>query len=61
MTGKIEDFELGVRPEDLVISVLRFAASPVMVPIKTVFGTSVPADGWERCNAATERAGREGR
>jgi uncharacterized protein involved in outer membrane biogenesis len=55
VSGSIADFEIGVRFEDILGTIVTFATSPIHVPIRTIFGTTVPAEGWEACEAAGER------
>ena len=55
VSGTIPDFEVGVKTEDLIGSVIQFTTGIVHVPIRRIFGTRVPADGVETCLAATKR------
>ena len=47
--GSFDDFGIGVPPEELVATVLRFVTSIVVAPIQYLFGGTLPADGEETC------------
>ncbi len=55
VSGTISDFDVGVKTEDLIGTVIQFTTSIVHVPIRRIFGATVPADGVEICLAATKR------
>jgi hypothetical protein len=50
--GSFDDFGIGVPPEELVATVLRFVTSVVLVPVQRVFAGSLPADGEQACLSA---------
>ncbi len=56
--GSFQDPRIGVAPEDVLRTFVRFATSVVVVPIQRIFGGSLPADGVATCQAAWEK-GRE--
>ncbi len=47
--GSFDDFGIGVPPEELVATVLRFVTSIVVAPLQRLFGETLPADGEETC------------
>jgi hypothetical protein len=47
--GSFDDFGIGVPPEELVATVLRFVTSIVVVPVQWIFLESPPADGEKTC------------
>jgi uncharacterized protein involved in outer membrane biogenesis len=47
--GSFDDFGIGVPPEELVATVLRFVTSIVVAPVQRLFGKPPPADGEETC------------
>ncbi|MDJ0788032.1 MAG: AsmA family protein [Myxococcota bacterium] len=55
VTGKVEDFSLGVKPRDVAASLFRMAASPLTVPIQRVLRRNLPRDGGEACLATLDR------
>ena len=57
--GRIRDFAIGVRFEDIIGTIVTFTTSPIHVPIRTIFGSTVPAEGWEVCEAAAARVTRK--
>ena len=52
VNGDFDAFHLGVPPEELVATVLRFVTSVVVVPIQRIFEGKLPADGEATCLAA---------
>jgi hypothetical protein len=57
--GSFQDFKVGVAPEDVVRTFVRFVTSIVVVPIQRLFVGALPADGVATCHAAWDE-GREG-
>jgi len=57
--GSFRDFQIGVSPEDVLRTFIRFVTSVVVVPIQRIFVGALPADGVATCQAAWEK-GREG-
>ena len=49
VSGSFSKFEIGVRPGDVVETVVRMATSIVWVPIKKLFSEKVPVDGSDVC------------
>ena len=49
--GTFEDFGLGVRPQDVVVTVVRMATSPLLVPLKRIVRRSMDRDRRELCDA----------
>jgi hypothetical protein len=49
LSGKFTDFHVGVRPSDVLGTVVQFATSAVWVPIETLFGKQPPSDGRDVC------------
>ena len=49
VSGSFSKFQVGVRPGDVVETVVRMATSIVWVPIKKLFSEKVPADGSDVC------------
>jgi hypothetical protein len=47
--GSFDDFGIGVPPEELVATVIRFVTSIVVAPVQRLFGGTLPADGEETC------------
>ena len=58
MKGSFEDFRIGVPPEEVFATVIRFVTSIVVAPFQRLFGASLPADGEETCLSAW-REGKE--
>ncbi len=58
VTGSFQDPRIGVAPEDVLLTFVRFLNSVVVAPIQRIFGGSLPADGVATCQAAWEK-GRE--
>jgi uncharacterized protein involved in outer membrane biogenesis len=58
VNGSFDDFGIGVSPQELVATVLRFVTSIVVVPIQRLFGAPLPADGERTCLEAW-RKGKE--
>ncbi|MEJ1959672.1 MAG: AsmA-like C-terminal region-containing protein [Nitrosomonadales bacterium] len=54
VSGKFNDFHVGVSPADIVETVGQFATSIVWVPIEMLFGKETPADGHDVCLAEKE-------
>ena len=52
LSGKFDDFHVGVSTTDLLETLGEFATSVVWVPIEMMFGKKIPADGQDVCNAA---------
>ena len=59
MKGSFQDFRVGVAPEDVLRTFIRFVTSVVVVPIQRIFVGALPADGVATCQAAWEK-GRAG-
>lgn len=57
--GSFQDFQIGVAPEDVLRTFIRFVTSVVVVPIQRIFVGGLPADGVATCQAAWDK-GREG-
>ena len=57
--GSFQDFQIGVAPEDVLRTFLRFVTSIVVVPIQRLFVGALPADGVATCQAAWNQ-GRKG-
>jgi hypothetical protein len=57
--GSFQDFHIGVSPEDVLRTFIRFVTSVVVVPIQRLFVGGLPADGVATCQAAWNK-GREG-
>ena len=53
--GTFSDFGIGVKPEDLLGTVIRFVTSIVHVPLQRIFLGVRPAEDIERCLAAMKR------
>jgi uncharacterized protein involved in outer membrane biogenesis len=53
VTGTFSKFKVGVRPGDVVETVVRLATSIVWVPVKKLFADKVPVDGSDVCAVAT--------
>jgi uncharacterized protein involved in outer membrane biogenesis len=49
VSGSFSKFQVGVRPGDVVETVVRLATSIIWVPIKKIFSEKVPADGSDVC------------
>lgn len=49
VSGTFSKFQVGVRPGDVVETVVRLATSIVWVPIKKLFSEKVPVDGSDVC------------
>ncbi len=49
VSGSFSNFQVGVRPGDVVETVVRLATSVVWVPIKKLFSEKVPVDGSDVC------------
>ncbi|MGV8934390.1 MAG: AsmA family protein [Gallionellaceae bacterium] len=49
LTGTFDDFSVGVRPADVLEMTVQLATSVVWVPLQSLFGRSVPADGSDVC------------
>jgi uncharacterized protein involved in outer membrane biogenesis len=49
VSGSFSKFQIGVRPGDVVETVVRLATSIVWVPIKKLFSEKVPVDGSDVC------------
>jgi len=52
--GKISDFDVDVKPADLIGTVIRFVTSVIHVPLKRLFAGEPPRDELENCLAALE-------
>ncbi len=50
--GSFQDFQIGVAPEDVLRTFIRFVTSIVVVPIQRLFVGALPADGVATCQAA---------
>jgi hypothetical protein len=50
--GEFDDYDIGIRTRDLIASIARFVASPVVAPIRWATEDPVPRDGIEACNKA---------
>lgn len=55
VSGKFDDFGIGVRPGHIVRTVGTFITSPVHVPLRRLFAGEIPADGKDACRIAWER------
>jgi len=53
--GSFRDFHIGVAPEDVLSTFIRFVTSIVIVPIQRLFVGALPADGVATCQAAWEK------
>ena len=49
VSGSFSNFQVGVRPGDVVETVVRLATSIIWVPIKKLFSEKVPVDGSDVC------------
>ena len=49
VSGGFSNFKVGVRPGDVVETVVRLATSVIWVPIKKLFSEKVPVDGSDVC------------
>jgi uncharacterized protein involved in outer membrane biogenesis len=49
VSGSFTDFSVGVRPGDVLETAGQFATSVIWVPLQSLFGTAVPADGHDVC------------
>jgi uncharacterized protein involved in outer membrane biogenesis len=49
VTGKFNDFHVGVGALDVVETVGQFVTSVIWVPLESIFGKTVPADGSDVC------------
>jgi uncharacterized protein involved in outer membrane biogenesis len=49
VSGSFSKFQVGVRPGDVVETVVRLATSIIWVPIKKIFSEKVPVDGSDVC------------
>jgi uncharacterized protein involved in outer membrane biogenesis len=49
VSGSFSKFQVGVRPGDVVETVVRLATSIIWVPIKKLFSEKVPLDGSDVC------------
>ena len=49
VSGSFSKFQVGVRPGDVVETVVRLATSIIWVPIKKLFSEKVPVDGSDVC------------
>jgi uncharacterized protein involved in outer membrane biogenesis len=56
VTGSFSKFKVGVRPGDVVETVVRLATSVVWVPVKKLFTDKVPVDGSDVCVMAEASA-----
>ncbi len=52
ITGKFEDFGIGVNPLHVAGSAIRFVTSPVVVPFHRLFTRDAPTDGATACRSA---------
>jgi len=52
VSGGFEDFRIGVAPEEFLVTLVRFASSIVVAPLRRIFEEPLPADGEETCLAA---------
>ncbi len=50
--GSFSEFDIGPNPGDVLQTVVRLATSIVWVPLKTLFGERMPADGSDVCKLA---------
>jgi uncharacterized protein involved in outer membrane biogenesis len=55
VSGKFDDFGIGVKPGHIVRTVGTFITSPVHVPLRRLFAGEIPADGKDACRIAWER------
>ena len=51
LTGKFDDFHVGVTARDVVETLGQFVTSVIWVPIEKLFGREIPADGHDVCRA----------
>jgi hypothetical protein len=49
VSGTLSDFRFGIEPRDLVESVLRLIASPILLPIEWLTLGPLPRDGADVC------------
>ena len=47
--GTFDEYRFSVRPADAFVTALRWAASPVVVPVQRAFGARIPGDGSDLC------------
>jgi hypothetical protein len=47
--GNLNDFHVGLRPGDVLETVLQLVSSVITVPIQSLFGKTTPADGRDVC------------
>ena len=52
LSGKFDDFHIGVSSRDVMETIGQFATSVIWVPIEMMFGKKIPADGRDVCTAA---------
>ena len=52
LSGKIDDFHVGVSPLDLLETAGQLVTSVVWVPLQTLFGKETPSDGHDVCSIA---------
>ncbi len=50
--GKFDDYSIGIRARDLVATIFRFIASPVVAPIRWMTEDPIPRDGVAACEQA---------
>lgn len=50
--GEFDDYSIGIRRRDLLASVFRFIASPVVAPIRWISEDPIPRDGVAACEQA---------
>jgi hypothetical protein len=49
LSGKFDDFHIGVKPADVLETVGQLATSIVWVPLESLFGKGIPSDGRDVC------------
>lgn len=49
VSGSFTEFSVGVRPGDVLETAGQFATSVIWVPLQSLFGTALPADGHDVC------------
>ena len=53
LSGKFNDFHVGVSPVDIVETLGEFTSSIIWVPLEMLFGKKIPADGHDVCESIT--------
>ncbi|MGI9276663.1 MAG: AsmA family protein [Endozoicomonas sp.] len=58
VSGKFQDFGIGVPTSQLVVTTLRFVTSPVLAPMRWILEKSPPANGSQLCEAVFSQGAR---